>query len=167
MDLIKHGEAAYPAEAWVELQYGQDHGGNERENNTIQVIVILFAGSIFLRVNHKVFLHSHLQKSCLPMAHHQRINQTLPQTWFDATAAALLEASGAPVVVSLDSFEGRTLILTEAAVAWPMGDLCTRKMKTKPKGSLLVSKSPMALMAILMLLLLLLLKLLLLLLQVL
>ena len=22
MDLIKHGEAAYPAEAWVEVQYG-------------------------------------------------------------------------------------------------------------------------------------------------
>ncbi len=37
MDLNKHGEAAYPAEAWVELQYGQDHGGSKREHENLKV----------------------------------------------------------------------------------------------------------------------------------
>ena len=28
MDLLKHGESAYPVDAWIELQYGGGGGGD-------------------------------------------------------------------------------------------------------------------------------------------
>ena len=34
MDSVKHGEPAYPAEAWVELQYAKKESGSGGGDNT-------------------------------------------------------------------------------------------------------------------------------------
>ena len=48
MDLLKHGESAYPVDAWIELQYGGGGGGDangylgatKHEAITLSIIVL-------------------------------------------------------------------------------------------------------------------------------
>ena len=39
MDLLKHGESAYPADAWVEQQYMDDANGSWSQSQNLGVFV--------------------------------------------------------------------------------------------------------------------------------